>query len=480
MNNTPDALEGEQLTWERSMAGPLGRTCRRALVLVLGLVAVFAPLANAERTKLKPGLNFFSPQQDVELGQKVSRDAERQLPMLNDRRVDGYLNSLGRRLAGRAPGEHYPYQFKGVNDGSINAFALPGGFLYVNRGTIEVADNEAQLAGVMGHEIGHVALRHGTNQASKAYLWQMPLAAAGGVLGSDSVAGVLTQLGASFAVNSVLLKYSRDAERQADIVGTQILYDNNYDPRAMAQFFEKIEAEGKRGRPPQWLSSHPNPENRMQNVLREVDRLGGLPANYRTDSPEFQDIKRYVRSLPPAPKAGSQQHQRRDEQGRLDKPARPSDRFQAYDSDLLRVRHPDNWRPYGGKASTTLAPDGGIVGNEMLAYGVIISLFEPRQDRHVSSTLESATDQLIDQLMGSNPNMRVQKDHQRARTGGQPALSTLLTNESPLGGREYDWLVTVLRPEGLIYFVCVAPEGDYSEYSRYFERVIDSASFTSR
>src|SRR2546422_7224591 len=116
MHNTPDARKSEHLTGERAMAGPLARTCRSALLLVLGLVLVFAPLANAERTKLKPGLNFFSPQQDVELGQKVSRDAERQLQMLNDRRVDGYLNSLGRRLAGRAPGEHYPYQFKGVND----------------------------------------------------------------------------------------------------------------------------------------------------------------------------------------------------------------------------------------------------------------------------------------------------------------------------------------------------------------------------
>src|SRR5436309_14933321 len=271
---------------------------RDAISVTLIFLLLFAPLANAGRTKLKPGWNLFSPQQDVELGRKASQEAERQLPLLNDRRVDSYLNSLGRRLADRAPGERYPYQFKGVNDATINAFALPGGFLYVNRGTIEVADNEAQLAGVMGHEIGHVALRHGTNQASKAYLWQMPLAAAGGVLGSDSVAGVLTQLGASFAVNSVLLKYSRDAERQADIVGTQILYDNNYDPRAMAQFFEKIEAEGKRGRPPQWLSSHPNPENRMQSVLRETEKLGGLPANYKTDSAEFQEIKRYVRSMP--------------------------------------------------------------------------------------------------------------------------------------------------------------------------------------
>jgi len=216
---------------------------RDAISVTLAFLLLFAPLANAGRTKLKPGWNLFSPQQDVELGRKASQEAERQLPLLNDRRVDSYLNSLGRRLADRAPGERYPYQFKGVNDATINAFALPGGFLYVHRGAIEAADNEAQLAGVMGHEIGHVALRHGTNQATKAYAWQLPLAAIGGLVGSDSLGGVVAQLAAGFGVNSVLLRYSRDAERQADLIGTQILYDNNYDPRAMAQFFEKIEAE---------------------------------------------------------------------------------------------------------------------------------------------------------------------------------------------------------------------------------------------
>ena len=134
--------------------------------LVLALLSILVPAVLAERTQLKPGWNIFSAQQDVEIGREVSKDAERQLPMLNDRRVDSYLNKLGQRLAAKAPGERYPYQFKAVNDSSINAFALPGGFLYVNRGVIEAADNEAQLAGVMGHEIGHVALRHGTNQAS--------------------------------------------------------------------------------------------------------------------------------------------------------------------------------------------------------------------------------------------------------------------------------------------------------------------------
>ena len=228
-------LRGHGAGWGKA----IGESLRQVMALVVSLAFVLTPLARADRTQLKPGWNMFSAQQDVEVGQQVSKEAEQQMRMLNDRRVDDYLNNLGRRLAAKAPGERYPYQFKVVNDRAINAFALPGGLVYVNRGSIEAADNEAQLAGVMAHEISHVALRHGTNQASKASAAQMPLAILGGVLGSNSTGAMLAQLGAGFALNSILLKYSRTAESQADIMGTQILYDSGYDPRALAQFFEK-------------------------------------------------------------------------------------------------------------------------------------------------------------------------------------------------------------------------------------------------
>src|SRR5258708_11736997 len=162
----------------RFLHGSFARTALTAMAVAL-LVVPGAPAARGDRTKLKPGWNLFSPQQDVELGSKVSKDAERQLPLCNDPRLDDYLNRLGKRLAEKAPtnGIEYPFQFKCVNDRAINAFALPGGFIYINRGSIESADNEAQLAGVMAHEISHVALRHGTNQASKGAGWQLGLGA---------------------------------------------------------------------------------------------------------------------------------------------------------------------------------------------------------------------------------------------------------------------------------------------------------------
>ncbi len=257
------------------------------------IILILTLLPAPERTRLHPGFNLFSPQQDVEIGRHVSQDAEKKLKIINDSQIGSYISTLGRRLASRAPGERYPYQFKVVNDRAINAFALPGGFLYINRGIFENADNEAQLAGVMAHEISHVVLRHGTNQMSKAYAAQAPLTVLGGALG-NSIGGILAQTGASFAANSVLLKFSRDAEQQADLMGTQILYDFGYDPRAMPQFFEKIEADGG-ARSAEFFSDHPNPGNRIKGVNQEIVKLGGANRP-KTDSADFQRIKRILKS----------------------------------------------------------------------------------------------------------------------------------------------------------------------------------------
>jgi Zn-dependent protease with chaperone function len=451
---------------------------RQAVALVAAVALVFAPLAWAERTQLKPGWNLFSPAQDVQVGRDASRQAERQVPMLNDPRVDSYLNNLGRRLASHAPGYRFSYQYKCVNSREINAFALPGGFVYINRGVIEAADNEAQLAGVMAHETSHVALRHGTNQASKAYAAQVPLAILGGLVGGNSVAGLMAQLGASFTLNSVMLKYSRTDESQADIMGTQILYDSGYDPRAMAQFFEKLQAESKGKRPAEFFSDHPNPEHRIDRVDEEVDKLGGPPPNYKTDSPEFQGIKRYVLSLPAPPKSGSRG---RSNSSRGNAPSRPSNRFRDFENDSFAVRFPDNWGQQGQGNAVAFVPDGGVVddgrGNAALAYGVMVNIFEPQSRGGTSPSLDDATDQLINSLNRSNPAMRVARQREYLRVDGERAASTHLTNDSPLGGRENDWVVSMMRPEGLLFFVCVVPERESADYDPTFQAIISSIRF---
>jgi Zn-dependent protease with chaperone function len=568
----------------------------RSMMLIAVVMLILAPLVWASRTELKPGWNMFSAQQDVEVGQQTSVEAERQLQMLNNSRVDQYLNDLGRKLAAHAPGAKFPYQFKAVNDRAINAFALPGGFLYINRGVIDAADNEAQLAGVIAHEIAHVALRHGTNQASKAYIAQVPLAILGGALGSNSTGAVLAQLGAGFAVDSLLLKYSRNAESQADVLGTQILYDSGYDPKAMAQFFQKIQAESQGGQPPTFFSSHPNPENREGRVDEEIANLGGTPRNSMTDSRAFQDIKRYEQALagPPAnggtgiaqgstggQPAGSELRivgasygakdrfidvrerlQSRIENGRLNlqvtnssmggdpirepkslllryewagksydvvvpekqwvsipteqqqsgtvaqtntQPDRPSNRSNRYENATLRIDHPDNWQAYGqGDVTVTIAPDRGIIGdgqgNQALAYGVIVNIYEPlisrsgrqqlqpdgyglpsrgtsRGDEREQQLLEDATSGLIEELSHSNPGMRIVSRPEYFRVNGQGAESTYLTNDSPLGGRETNWLVTLQRPEGLLFIVFVAPDRDFRNYESTFQNMLRSVRF---
>jgi hypothetical protein len=437
--------------------------------LVIALTFSLVLTAYADRTRLSPGWNLFSPEQDVEMGREVAAEAERELPILNNRDATAYINALGRQLASKAGGPGYPYQFKIVNDKTINAFALPGGFIYINRGIIEQADNEAQLAGVVAHEIAHVALRHGTSQASKAYLAQVPLSILGGVVGGNSVGAVIAQLGIGFAANSVLLKYSRDAERQADLLGTQILYDSRYDPQAMVQFFQKLESRGGT----EFFSSHPNPGNRIQNVDNEIRNLGSAPGT-RSDSADFRQVKAMLGSVPAATRRAAADRDTRNGNGR---PAAPSTRMVNYDSRYFSFSHPENWRVFGQGSAITVAPDGGIVNNG-LAYGMMISTFEPRYDRYGEISLEEATDQLLDDLRQSNPGMRLPRTHDRLWVDGQRALLTEATNESPAGGREVNWIVTVLdRDDQLYYIVGVAPQGDFNRYERTFDRVIDSVRF---
>jgi Zn-dependent protease with chaperone function len=447
------------------------------VLTALALILTIALAGNAadSRTKLKPGWNLFSPQQDVEMGMEVAKQAERELPILTDRRVTAYVDALGKRLASRAPGEKYPYQFRVVNDGAINAFALPGGYVYINRGIIDAADNEAQVAGVIAHEIAHVALRHGTNQASKSYIAQAPLAILGGMLGNNSVGGMLAQLGISFATSSILLKYSRDAETQADLMGTQLLYDSGYDPRAMVEFFEKIQAESK-GRAVEFLSDHPNPENRIGNVQQEIQRLGGMPANARNNSTDFRSIKASLASTP-VPRGGTARAGNGRTSNGTGRPEAPSSRMATYRGEDIQFQYPENWQQYGQGNALTIAPAAGIVNNA-LAYGMMVATFDPNYRSRQAGSLEEARDQLLNDLQRSNPNMRITRNHERIRVGGQPAYLTEATNESPVGGRETDWVVTILSPEGVLYyFVAVAPQNEFGRYGRSFEDVIGSVRF---
>ncbi len=460
----------------------MSRPFRRELRLLLACVCILAllpvPAGADERTKIQPQWNLFSPQDDIKLGLQYSEEAEQQLPMLKDEKVNEYLNGLGKRLAEFAPGEKYPYQFKCVNVADVNAFALPGGRVYVFRGLIQAADNEAELAGVIGHEISHVALRHGTSQVTKSIAPSVGVAVLGSVLGNNAIGKLVTAAGA-FSLNSLLLKYSRTDESQADIMGVQIAHDAGYDPHALADFFMVLgEQEKKMGVPPEFFSNHPSPEHRIERVNEEIQKLGGRPPNAKTDSPEFREIRRYLFSLPPAPRrAMVAETDPYGTSGAGETPETPSAKLQPYEGDSFKLQFPANWKSNGQGSAVTLYPEGGVWrnsrGSPELAYGSMVNRFEPRS----GSSLESATDQLIASLRQSNPNLEIHRKAEPMRLGGQRALSAYLLNDSPVKGKELIWLVTTMRPDGMFYLVSVAPQADYDHYSKSFEATINSFHF---
>ncbi|HEY0593584.1 MAG TPA: M48 family metallopeptidase, partial [Thermoanaerobaculia bacterium] len=221
--------------------------------------------------------------QDAQIGYQSAVQVERQLPLVADSTVDAYVNRIGRRLAANAGGPAFDYRFRVVNASDINAFALPGGYVYINRGILESADSEGEVAGVLAHEIAHVALRHGTHQLSKAQATSTGLQILGGLLNGKvgpRTANVLNIAG-GIGMNALFLKFTRDLESQADIRGAQILAASGYDPDDMISFFHELERVDRSKRTT-WLSHHPAPPDRIARIEQESRMLGSGSRGDRT------------------------------------------------------------------------------------------------------------------------------------------------------------------------------------------------------
>src|SRR6185436_13296257 len=248
-----------------------------------------------------PPKNKYTAEQDVQIGREAAAEVRKQYPIITDSQIRAYVERLGDRLVEAAPRELnnpvFEYSFTPVNLKDINAFALPGGPMFVNRGMIEAAATEGEVAGVMAHELAHVLLRHGTANATKAQGFQIGALAgaiAGAVIGGGL--GEVISQGSQFGLGTWLMKYGREYERQADIVGVQIMARAGYDPRDLAHMFETIQRQGGNGGP-EWLSSHPNPGNRTQYINQEASQL--RIASRPNDS-GFQQTKSRLTQLGPA------------------------------------------------------------------------------------------------------------------------------------------------------------------------------------
>ncbi len=477
---------------------------KRTLALVL--VVAISPALWAQ-TKVKPGFNLMSLEQDVEIGRQSAAEIERQLPMLRDATVNRFVSKVGKRLAAVIQGPDFPYQFKVANQAAINAFALPGGFMYINRGLIEAAENEAELAGVMAHEMAHVALRHGTNRVSKAYLAQAGLGAVGAVLGGGSGIGMQQIISAAggFGLNALFLKFSRKAETQSDVVGTQMLHRAGYDPISMADFFETLRRESGKdpGKMEQFFSSHPAPKNRAARVREEIEELG----RRRRKAPVsgFDEVQNILRSLPKAPSpkkqaaSGSSTPPPRDEGGQ--RPAqvridRPSNRLRLFEqrNGFFRIRYPENWRPLEPRQgeSATLIPEGGMLqgsrGGQSVVYGLIVNHFDPSQQGAEGSArgpfrgrddLERASNNLIQMLLDGNQYLsQVRRSTQEELIDGDRALSVALRGRSPVTGENERVTVftRALPNKHLVYMLFIAPDRRYSELKNVILRMLSSFS----
>ncbi len=446
------------------------------------LVMVLAgPQAFARYNPKPASPNFFSVQQEVDAGKQAQAEVEKQMPVLHDAQLNAYIQRLGARLAAHAPGTQYPYTFHIVNQKEINAFALPGGPVYVNLGTIQAAGNEAQLAGVMAHEISHIVMRDSTHQASQQMMAQLPLSVLGGLLG-NGIGGQIAKMGIGFGAGSLFMKYSRQAESHADLIGADIMHDSGYNPQAMADFFRKLEEQGGAGGP-QFLSDHPNPGNRAEAVAQEIRSLPR--GNYQQDSAEFRQIKSRVGGMHALTAQEIQQGQGRTNAGGNGSGTsngtlgsiRPSGSMKTLQHSAFSVQYPDNWQAYGDQNSAvTIAPQGGV-SQDAVAYGVMINGFQPEN----GNTVDSATHELVAQLRQSNPDMRQVGQDENVRVAGLPGKAVILIGRSPLQTQsgqalqERDTLVTVQRQDGtLLYLVFIAPEQDYRSLQPAFDRMMRS------
>jgi len=437
------------------------------------------------QTKIVAPDNKYSISEDVTAGREAAKQVEEQLPLMNDSQVQSFVSHIGERLAESIPREfqhsEFRYTFKVVNVSDINAFALPGGPMYVNRGMIEAAKTEGEVAGVMAHEMSHVALRHGTAQASKATKYEVGSVLgqiAGAVLGGTL--GQVVSYGTQFGLGTAFSRFSREYEKQADILGSHIMADAGYDPRDMANMFKTIEKISGNGGP-QWMSDHPNPSNRYQYINQEAAMLKVV--NPVRDTRAFMDIQNRLRRMPPAPttEQATKQGNRRTSQGRypgggeIGRVDPPSAQFRTYEEgNLFRISVPANWQELPSNTTVTFAPQGGYgdyQGQSVFTHGM-----EVGTSRNESHDLRTATDELVSALSQSNPQLRGRSGYNSISFAGRRGLHTVLNNVSDVTRQQeqIELFTTQLSDGTLFYVIGVAPTNEFSAYQRVFAQVVRS------
>ena len=474
------------------------RKQRPTKALIVAAIAVsigLSPVLSIAQTAIKVPKNKYSVQDDIKLGNQAAQQVEHQFPLINDPASQAYIQAVGKRLVAAIPPEfqhpEFQYRFKIVNASDINAFALPGGPMFVNRGMIEAAKNEGEMAGVMAHELSHVALRHSTAQQTKANNPWNQILAGGAAIGGGMILGQTgAQLG-QMAAGAYFLKYSREYEKQADILGARIMANAGYDPRDLANMFQTIEKQGGGGGAPQWLSSHPNPGNRFNYINQEAAMLQvrGTPIKITQG---FARTKEKMRSLPPArsmqqieeaakrgqtynnggdPNGGYQNGNDPAASGQYTRiVAAPSTQSRQFSAGGIQMQIPSNWRDFPSQNSVEFAPEGGY-GQQGITHGAMVGIAQVQ-----GSNTQQAAQEYLDGVLQGNSYLQQHSGFTRYNLNGRQGYTTTLSGQSPVTGKtEVVTIYTALVAEGQLFYVAtVVPQDESTRYSTAFRNLLSS------
>jgi beta-barrel assembly-enhancing protease len=488
-------------------------------ILIASLLLCGEILAQAGPQLPNPGNPSVSREQQIQVGFQAASEVYKQMPVLPDNSPETrYVRQVGQRLAAAIPQQYsWPFEFHTIAEKDINAFALPGGPMFVNLGAITAAGSEAELAGVMAHEMAHVYMQHSAKMM-RQNTGPSIVAGLGQILGSmiGGIGGAAASIGGQMAGGMWSMKFSRGDESQADAVGAMIMYRAGYDPRALARFFERLEQEGG-SRGPQFLSDHPNPGNRQEAILNESDKWP--PKQWRTNSAAFTQAQQAARQaktytaeeiaagaksgrwadlnrkngavFKAPPGVNVQQTSAGQQQGGPQgspqasgpvswRDVAPSSQMVKENFGPINIARPENWEVFSPQQqgqSITIAPRAGLAGNG-IGVGAVINGVMPQNG---SGDIDQTTSDILRSLESGNGDMQVTGNPEPVTVNGVHGRSVMLEGSSPFPGsngqpqRERDWLVTLPQQDGSVVFVVfVSPQSEYERLKPTFETMLRS------
>jgi len=415
-------------------------------------------------------VNFFSLQQDIEIGSELAKEAEQSLPLMRDANIDAYSRVIGQRLVQNRSLPALPYQFRIVNSKEVNSLGFPGGAVYIYRGLLQTASNDDELAAILAHEIGHIASRHGTAQLSRQLIVQAPIAIAAGLSPTEAWKEQLGKLGISLGIDAPFLRYSRDQELEAGLMAVRLMADARFDPNAFRTLLEKV-YEGQSSDPsraPAFIFNHPQSETIAPEISEEIERFA-TPARHARASAEFLAfLAGLQKAVYPAAKAPA-----------VDPAPDSTSKIFTHPQEYYRLAYPDGWQVTRTTADgAIIAPVDGVQfsrNGDDVTHGVMVDMFDIAiPDR--SLTLDSATNRLIVFLNQRSQSLRIVPGAQtQMLVSNEPGVRTVVIGKGDsTNSPEVLWVVTRLYYQSLFYMVFVAPEDEFAMYQPVFEQMIRS------